>query len=122
MGVPCHLVRTQCYPIYFPLSLSLPPSPPPPPPPPAPRILLAQVSYPHWSAPLVCGSIYIPAASGERSEFLHSLPPSIPHKLAFLEGNCNIVANPSLDHLPSLLPSQSFSSPHWRDLADTLLQ
>src|SRR4051794_31989785 len=34
----------------------------------------------------------------------------------------SIIANPSLDPLPSPSPSQSFSPPHWRDLADTLLQ
>jgi Reverse transcriptase (RNA-dependent DNA polymerase)/zinc-binding in reverse transcriptase len=89
---------------------------------PVPRILLAQVSYPHWSAPLVCGSIYIPAASGARSDFLYSLPPSIPHDIAFLGGDCNIVANPSLDHLPAPPPSLSSPPSHWRDLADTLLQ
>src|SRR3954453_18737858 len=94
------------------------PAPPPslsPLPPPAPRLLLAQVSYPHWSAPLVCGSMYIPAASGERTVFLHSLPPSIPHDLAFLGGDCNIIPNPSLDPPPSPPSSQYFPPPHWRD-------
>ena len=86
-----------------------------------PRTLFAYISYSHWSAPVTCGSIYVPAVSGERSTFLQSLPPSLPVEISLLGGDFNILANPSLDHSPPL-SSPSSSSSHWRDLADTMLQ
>src|SRR3954467_15568856 len=87
-----------------------------------PRAVFAYISYPHWSSPVTCGSIYIPAATAERSTFLQSLPSSLPVEISLLGGDFNIWANPTLDHAPPLSSPTSPSSSHWRDLADTLLQ
>src|SRR3954464_13256413 len=82
-----------------------------------PRILIAKVSHPSFTEEYFVGSSYLPADRLERSQFLDTLPLSLPMTLSLLVGDFNILANPALDHVPA---QSAASHPHWNYLSSTL--
>lgn len=75
-----------------------------------PRMLLATISIPSISHPLGVCSIYIPADRLAQAKFLSIIPVNLGIELSILAGDCNIIANYTLDHVPSLERSPSA---HW---------
>src|SRR3954468_3017189 len=84
-----------------------------------PRSTFVSISHPHWQAPIIGGSVYVPSPYSQRSTFLSSLPSSLPPLTAFLGGDFNMYPNPGLDHHP---PLSSLPSSQWQDLSDYLLR
>src|SRR3954469_3270452 len=86
---------------------------------PIPRSLIVKVSHPSFTEVYFVGSTYFPSDLKECSEFLDSLPLSLPYTLSLLAGDFNIQANPALDHVPA----QPKAAPtHWNLLASFLVQ
>src|SRR6202522_789364 len=82
------------------------------------RILCATISSTTITSPFNIASIYIPADRSQRRRFLESLPLQLNIQIDFMAGDCNIISNPALDHIPSSTARQSID---W-DLFSSCLQ
>jgi exonuclease III len=83
------------------------------------RLTIFTVQIPSHSELVYFGSIYVPAQYNARTQFLANLPPDLPYSLSFLAGDCNMIANPSLDRVP---PSNSPPGQHWTLFSSFLQQ
>ena len=66
------------------------------------RVLLASISISTVTNTLNIGSIYIPADRQVRSELIRLLSDDLGIEFSILAGDCNIIANYTLDHSPPL--------------------
>src|SRR3954470_14049217 len=49
-----------------------------------PRSTFVSISHPHWQAPIIVGSVYVPSSYSQCTTFLSSLPSSLLPHIAFL--------------------------------------
>ena len=65
----------------------------------SPRLLVAKISFVSNSfASFSLGSIYMPAQSGERKQYINVLKQYPEISMDIFAGDCNVIANPALDH------------------------
>ena len=82
------------------------------------RILVAKVSsVSNNFAPFSLGSIYIPAQATEREEYINMLGDHPDFTIDILVGDCNLIANPVLDHS---LGSHTLADRNWPKFQEVL--
>ena len=82
------------------------------------RILCASIVHTPNTPPISVGSIYLPANPSQRLQLLQDLQFFPDPDISLLGGDCNLLANPAIDHSP---PQMGSSSNQW-SLFQAILQ
>ena len=82
------------------------------------RILCASIVHTQNAPPIRVGSIYLPATPTQRLQLLQDLQFCPDPNISLLGGDCNLLANPAIDHSP---PQTGSSSTQW-SLFQAILQ